>query len=128
MGAKGKGFGHIGKDSQLGSMGTPVKISIKSQSVFLCCPACKKQALAEPDQTLARVRKLKAGMLKNLEYFCPMHPFIVRDDPRYKKCPICFMPFTKRTAWPSKLRPEERTQQWHADMAWHRAQIVPEIR
>lgn len=29
------------------------------------------------------------------EYFCPMHPAIVRDNPR-DKCPICFMPLSKR--------------------------------
>ena len=28
------------------------------------------------------------------EYFCPMHPSIVRDHP--DKCPICFMPLSKR--------------------------------
>ena len=30
----------------------------------------------------------------NVEYFCPMHPAIVRDHP--DKCPICFMPLSKR--------------------------------
>jgi Cu(I)/Ag(I) efflux system membrane fusion protein len=29
------------------------------------------------------------------EYFCPMHPAIVRDNPK-EKCPICFMPLSKR--------------------------------
>lgn len=29
------------------------------------------------------------------EYFCPMHPSIVRADNR-EKCPICFMPLSKR--------------------------------
>jgi multidrug efflux pump subunit AcrA (membrane-fusion protein) len=29
------------------------------------------------------------------EYFCPMHPFIVRDNPR-EKCPICHMDLAKR--------------------------------
>jgi Cu(I)/Ag(I) efflux system membrane fusion protein len=29
------------------------------------------------------------------EYFCPMHPAIVRDSPK-EKCPICFMPLSKR--------------------------------
>ncbi len=29
------------------------------------------------------------------EYFCPMHPTIVRDSPK-EKCPICFMPLSKR--------------------------------
>jgi Cu(I)/Ag(I) efflux system membrane fusion protein len=29
-----------------------------------------------------------------VEYFCPMHPSIIRDHP--DKCPICFMPLSKR--------------------------------
>jgi len=29
------------------------------------------------------------------EYFCPMHPSVIRDNPR-EKCPICFMPLSKR--------------------------------
>src|SRR6202007_1949288 len=29
------------------------------------------------------------------EYFCPMHPFIVRDNPK-DKCPICHMDLARR--------------------------------
>src|SRR5213592_4610584 len=29
------------------------------------------------------------------EWFCPMHPAIIRDNPK-EKCPICFMPLSKR--------------------------------
>src|SRR5262249_31186238 len=31
----------------------------------------------------------------DVEYFCPMHPTVVRDNPK-EKCPICFMPLSKR--------------------------------
>src|SRR5437763_644187 len=37
-------------------------------------------------------RQAAAG---DVEYFCPMHPQIVRDNDR-EKCPICFMPLSKR--------------------------------
>jgi Cu(I)/Ag(I) efflux system membrane fusion protein len=29
------------------------------------------------------------------EWFCPMHPSVVRDNPK-DKCPVCFMPLSKR--------------------------------
>jgi Cu(I)/Ag(I) efflux system membrane fusion protein len=29
------------------------------------------------------------------EFFCPMHPSVIRDNPK-EKCPICFMPLSKR--------------------------------
>ena len=29
------------------------------------------------------------------EYYCPMHPSVIRDDAK-EKCPICFMPLSKR--------------------------------
>jgi Cu(I)/Ag(I) efflux system membrane fusion protein len=31
----------------------------------------------------------------DVEYFCPMHPTVIRDN-RKEKCPICFMPLSKR--------------------------------
>jgi Cu(I)/Ag(I) efflux system membrane fusion protein len=37
----------------------------------------------------------QAAVAGDVEYFCPMHPQIVRDSPR-DKCPICFMPLSKR--------------------------------
>ncbi|MEO8268348.1 MAG: hypothetical protein ABI557_01435 [Aureliella sp.] len=46
-------------DSLLGSMGTPIKIDVKGQSVFLCCKGCKTKAMNDPDSTLANVAKLK---------------------------------------------------------------------
>jgi Cu(I)/Ag(I) efflux system membrane fusion protein len=36
-----------------------------------------------------------AGPGGDVEWFCPMHPAVVRDNPR-DKCPICFMPLSKR--------------------------------
>jgi hypothetical protein len=45
----------------LGEMGAPVKVTVKGQSVFLCCDGCKKKALDNPDKTLAAVQKAKAS-------------------------------------------------------------------
>lgn len=43
----------------------------------------------------------------NIEYYCPMHTTIVRDNPK-EKCPICFMPLSRRKksdAQPEALPP-----------------------
>ena len=50
----------INNEDRLGAMGPPVKIEVKGQPVFLCCKSCQKKALAEPDQTLAKLEELKA--------------------------------------------------------------------
>jgi uncharacterized protein (TIGR03000 family) len=43
---------------RLGSMGPPVKITVKGQPVFLCCGACAKTAESNPDKTLEKVKSL----------------------------------------------------------------------
>jgi Cu(I)/Ag(I) efflux system membrane fusion protein len=58
--AEAQGFCAVQEDSRLGSMGVPVKITLKGQPVFLCCKGCVAEARAHPDQALARVEKLKA--------------------------------------------------------------------
>jgi Cu(I)/Ag(I) efflux system membrane fusion protein len=44
---------------------------------------------------LTRSTSGEAAVASNVEYFCPMHPSVIRDNPR-DKCPICFMPLSKR--------------------------------
>lgn len=39
----------------LGTMGTPQKVDISGQQVWICCPGCKEQLLASPDQYLAKL-------------------------------------------------------------------------
>ncbi len=46
-------------DNLLGSMGTPVKVGVNGETVFLCCDGCKGKALRKADETLANVAKLK---------------------------------------------------------------------
>jgi len=53
-------FCPVEPDNLLGSMGPPVILDIKGRKVFLCCPACKDDALADQEQTLAKVKELKA--------------------------------------------------------------------
>jgi len=40
----------------------------------------------------------------DVEYFCPMHPSIVRDNNK-EVCPICFMPLTKRKKGSANAEP-----------------------
>jgi hypothetical protein len=58
--AEAQRFCAVQGEERLGSMGTPVKLMIKDKPVFLCCGSCKKRALAEADETLARAEELKA--------------------------------------------------------------------
>jgi Cu(I)/Ag(I) efflux system membrane fusion protein len=50
--------------NRLGVMGTPVKVMVSGQPVFLCCSGCKEKALANPASTLAKVESLKAEAVK----------------------------------------------------------------
>jgi hypothetical protein len=47
-------------DERLGSMGPPVKLSIKGQPVFVCCGHCRKAAEKDPAATLAKLEEMKA--------------------------------------------------------------------
>jgi multidrug efflux pump subunit AcrA (membrane-fusion protein) len=58
--AQEQGFCPIQTETRLGEMDVPVAVEVKGHKVFLCCGGCKKQALAHPEQTLAKVEKLKA--------------------------------------------------------------------
>jgi Cu(I)/Ag(I) efflux system membrane fusion protein len=46
--------------TRLGAMGRPSKVLLKDRPVFLCCPACEKNAKGDPDGTLAEMEKQKA--------------------------------------------------------------------
>jgi hypothetical protein len=52
-------FCPILSDNKLGAMGVPVKVMLENQPVFLCCEGCRKQAQEHPQETLAKVAKLK---------------------------------------------------------------------
>jgi len=57
--AQSQKFCAVMTDSLLGSMGTPIKIDVKGQPVFLCCKGCKTRAMNDPEATLAAVEELK---------------------------------------------------------------------
>lgn len=44
----------------LGTMGAPLRVTVKDEAVFVCCEGCEKQARMNPDKTLAKVNELKA--------------------------------------------------------------------
>lgn len=41
----------------LGAMGTPKKIEVKGQAVFICCEGCEEKLKANPDEYLAKLNK-----------------------------------------------------------------------
>jgi Cu(I)/Ag(I) efflux system membrane fusion protein len=57
--AESQRFCAVRADSRLGSMGTPVKLMIQDQVVFLCCSGCRKAALADPKTTLRKAQSLR---------------------------------------------------------------------
>lgn len=46
-------------------------------------------------EKLTRPADAKAHVAGDAEWFCPMHPSVVRDNGK-DKCPVCFMPLSKR--------------------------------
>jgi len=62
----------VRKDSRLGSMGVPIKVTLKDKAgkkhdVWLCCKECQAKAEAEPDKTIARAEELtRQGNLAKL--------------------------------------------------------------
>lgn len=57
--AEAQGYCAVSEEP-LGSMGTPIKLIIKDEPVFVCCKGCDKKAKSDPDKTLAKVTELKA--------------------------------------------------------------------
>jgi len=57
--AVAQGYCPVMRDNPLGVMGTPVKVMLGNEPVFLCCAGCKRRALANPNQTVAIVADLR---------------------------------------------------------------------
>jgi uncharacterized protein (TIGR03000 family) len=58
--AEAQGSCAVQENNPLGSMGKPVKVVLKGEPVFLCCPGCREKAERSPEQTLARAKGLAA--------------------------------------------------------------------
>ena len=44
-------------EEPLGSMGTPIKVEVKDQTVWVCCSACVDQVKENPEKFLAKLEK-----------------------------------------------------------------------
>jgi Cu(I)/Ag(I) efflux system membrane fusion protein len=59
--AEAQKFCPVLQTNRLGSMGTPVKVLLEGQPVFLCCAGCEDKAKADPRKTLQTVERLRKG-------------------------------------------------------------------
>lgn len=41
----------------LGTMGTPTKVDVNGQQVWICCDGCREELLTDPDKYLAKLNK-----------------------------------------------------------------------
>ncbi len=41
----------------LGTMGEPIKVTVKDQEVWICCKGCKEDIMENPDEYLAKLKK-----------------------------------------------------------------------
>lgn len=69
---------------RLGAMGTPIKLIVDGQPVYVCCGGCKDDAMEHGKETLAKVEKLKKAaaavaklpaadqQLAEAQLFCPI--------------------------------------------------------
>lgn len=55
----------------------------------------KWDLLAAYYQKWTRPASVDKAASSDVEYFCPMHPTVIRDHAK-EKCPICFMPLSRR--------------------------------
>jgi hypothetical protein len=46
-------------DEPLGSMGVPIKLTVKDKPVFICCKGCEKKVRENEDAMLTKVGELK---------------------------------------------------------------------
>lgn len=81
--AMAQGYCPIILKNRLGLMGTPIKVMVNDQPVFVCCKGCTRKALANPERTLQVVAQLQINeslarlspedrKLAQAQGFCPV--------------------------------------------------------
>ncbi|NQT38525.1 MAG: hypothetical protein HQ581_13600 [Planctomycetes bacterium] len=68
---------------RLGSMGTPIKMLVGNQPVYLCCKGCIGKVQQNPEAYLPKATPTQSV------WTCPMHPQVRLA--KQGKCPICDM-------------------------------------
>lgn len=53
-------FCAVAVNNRLGSMGIPVKVTVKGEPLFLCCAGCEQAVKDNPDETLRYLKELRA--------------------------------------------------------------------
>jgi len=48
-------------DEELGSMGPPVPVAVKGQTIYVCCAGCAASVRSDPDVYLAKVAAERSG-------------------------------------------------------------------
>src|SRR5438128_892225 len=73
-------------------------VDYQGKTYYFCNPSCEKRFEAAPEQYLAPEPRQAAPATQDeqVEYTCPMHPEIVRNQPG--ACPICGMALEPRHA------------------------------
>ena len=87
------------KPSVFGVIWTAVRVPI-ARLRFLIILGAIGLVISQWDSFLAELDKRSGPAAadatnEGVEFFCPMHPSIIRDNSK-DKCPICFMPLSKR--------------------------------
>jgi hypothetical protein len=66
-------------EQRLGSMGSPIKLIIEGQPVFLCCKACNRKAMSDPEKTLKTLEENKTRAKAKVPAKSSMAPGIFRE-------------------------------------------------
>ena len=61
--AEAQRFCAVIEGARLGSRGVPTKVMVKGQPAWVCCGGCEDDAVAHPDQTLAKLQRILARVI-----------------------------------------------------------------